>query len=102
MDISSEKVLEVINQLMEENKINENNMNESLLSHNIDSLKFIQMIVLLEESFDIEFPDDSLIMDQYATFGSIVDMVKKIIRENGGKGQLEEQTDNYQYCDVHL
>ena len=78
MDISSEKVLEVINQLMEENKINESNMNESLLAHNIDSLKFIQIIVLLEEAFNIEFPDDSLIMDQYATFGSIVDMVKKL------------------------
>ena len=78
MDVSSGKVLEVINQLMEENKINENNMNESLLSHNIDSLKFIQIIVLLEESFDIEVPDDSLVMDQYATFGSIVDMVKKL------------------------
>ena len=78
MDISSEKVLEVINQLMEENKINESNMNESLLAHNIDSLKFIQIIVLLEEAFNIEFPDDSLIMAQYATFGSIVDMVKKL------------------------
>lgn len=78
MDISSEKVLEVINQLMEENKINESNMNESLLAHNIDSLKFIQIIVLLEEAFNIEFPDDSLIMDQYATFVSIVDMVKKL------------------------
>ena len=78
MDISSEKVLEVINQLMEENKINESNTNESLLAHNIDSLKFIQIIVLLEEAFNIEFPDDSLIMDQYATFGSIVDMVKKL------------------------
>ena len=78
MDISSEKVLEVINQLMEENKINESNMNESLLAHNIDSLKFIQIIVLLEEAFNIEFPDDSLIMDQYATFGSIVDTEKKL------------------------
>lgn len=102
MDISSEKVLEVINQLMEGNKINESNMNESLPAYNIDSLKFIQIIVLLEETFNIEFPDDSLIMDQYETFGSIVDMVKKIVKKNGGKGQLDGQTDNCQYCDDHL
>ena len=40
-----------------------------------DSIKFIQLIVKLEDTFDIEFPDECLQMDSFSTIDQIINLV---------------------------
>ncbi|WHX50794.1 acyl carrier protein [Paenibacillus woosongensis] len=50
-------------------------VNLSLLG--LDSMKSVQLIVELEELFDITYNDEELIFDNFSTFQLIVDRVKE-------------------------
>ncbi len=42
---------------------------------NYDSIKFIQLIVKLEDAFELEFPDEYLQMDRFSTIDQIINTV---------------------------
>lgn len=46
---------------------------------NLDSINFISTIVDIESEFDIEFPEEYLLMDTFYNFENIVFIVKKLI-----------------------
>lgn len=48
---------------------------------NFDSIKFIQLIVKLEDSFDFEFPDEYLQMDRFSTVNQIINTVVELMEE---------------------
>ena len=47
----------------------------------MDSLIFIRIVVALEEVFDIEIPDEKLLMNEMNTFNKIISVVS-ILLEN--------------------
>lgn len=47
----------------------------------MDSLTFISIIIEIENAFDIEIPDNLLIMDKFKNFKKICDIVEKISKE---------------------
>lgn len=41
----------------------------------MNSISFVEMIILLEDEFNFEFDDDSLIISKFQTIGDIIDYV---------------------------
>ena len=52
---------------------------------NYDSIKFIQLVVKLEEKFGLEFPDEYLQMDRFSTIDQIICVVTDLM-----EGRLDE------------
>lgn len=45
--------------------------------YGLDSIKFVKIIILLEEKFDFEFEDEDLLINKFQTINSIKDVIKK-------------------------
>jgi acyl carrier protein len=43
---------------------------------NIDSLSFVELLIEIENTFNIQFDEDFLLMDAYPNVGSVIDQVK--------------------------
>lgn len=48
---------------------------EDLSTYGFDSLRSVELIVDLEEHFDIEFDDEELLFNNFSTIDKIVEMV---------------------------
>jgi acyl carrier protein len=61
----------------------ESNINEKtkLSEISLDSLSFIQLIVNLEDEFDIQFEDEELNIYDFKTVNDLVDIVEEKINE---------------------
>lgn len=54
-------------------------LEDAIAMHDIDSLNYIQMIVALEEHFNIEFDDEMLSINYFQTFKELVDYIVDVI-----------------------
>lgn len=61
----------------------------NLFNHGLDSLRAIQLIVLLEEELGIGFDDDDLLLENFETIEKIVWVIdkKKHLRTEKGVGK---------------
>jgi acyl carrier protein len=57
------------------------NDDTTLVEVGIDSIDFINMVIALEEEFDIRFEDMQLIYDNYETLGQLVSVVQQVIEK---------------------
>jgi acyl carrier protein len=48
----------------------------------VDSIIYIQFVVMIEEYFHIEIPDDKLEFSIYANYGDIESMIVDLIKQN--------------------
>ena len=71
MENIQEKILEIINDTIE-NGVSKNQVDDDLSQLGMDSLKFISIVVTLEENFDIEVPDEYLLMTEMNTVRKMV------------------------------
>ena len=69
--ISIENIMTVFNTFVESVELNQNDMDTDIASFGIDSLTFIRLIVMLEEEFGIDFPDEHLIASETNTINKI-------------------------------
>lgn len=60
----------------------------------IDSLKFISCIVEIERIFEIEFPDDLLLIDYFLDIDSLSKIILNIIEENHSKENKKNDKNN--------
>lgn len=49
---------------------------------NLDSISFISSILGIENEFDIEFPDEYLLMDTFCNFENVVQIIEDILKNN--------------------
>lgn len=70
-----DKVLEILNANIEKAKIKPEQFDEDLSQLGMDSIIFIKIIVALEETYDIEIPDEKLLMEEMNTLNKIVSVV---------------------------
>ena len=75
------RVLKILNKNMDNIKIDVAQIDKDLSVIGMDSLVFIRVIVALEEEFDIEFPDDKLLMSEMNTVSKILDVVADTLAE---------------------
>lgn len=52
-----------------------------LNEYGLDSLQFISFIVEMENCFDIEFPDELLVMDTMTSFNAFTNIIEGLIND---------------------
>lgn len=57
-------------------------LEDSLVDYDMNSISFIKIVVALEKEFDIEFDDEQLNAEQFATFEDIVNNIASKINES--------------------
>lgn len=66
------QILEIVNSQLESDvKISLSQIEDNLIEHKMDSIIFIKIIVALEEKFNIEIPDQYLVISELATINAI-------------------------------
>lgn len=73
-----QRILKILSDVMEVTEINL----ENCLDYEIDSLTFMQFIVILEEEFNLELPDKFLLYDGKETFENIIAYLQEWCNEN--------------------
>jgi acyl carrier protein len=70
-EIRIEKILEIINLNIENADIKTEHIDQDLQELGMDSISFIRIIVSLEEEFELEIPDEFLIITEMNTVNKI-------------------------------
>lgn len=70
-----ETLLNIVRQEFPDIEIND--LNEELRDNGIDSVKVIKLIIQIEETFDFEFDDEDLIIDNFRSLNTLVDFLLK-------------------------
>lgn len=82
MEVTKEKILEIINDVVQSEPINSEQYDEDLSKFGMDSIRFIQIIISLEDVFECEVPDVNLILTQMNTINKIYDVLISIKSDN--------------------
>ena len=72
---NTEKIAAIVASIIEQIEIHTLDYDDDLQQMGMDSISFIRVIVNLEDEFEIEFPDDYLLIDNMNTLNKIVDNV---------------------------
>ena len=70
------KILSVINEVLGEKKIQISQLDEDLISLDIDSITFISIVIALEQNFNFEFDDEMLLITNFPTLRVLTEYVK--------------------------
>ena len=76
MNETKMKVIDIIASLMKNTNYESHFQSEEMKKIGLDSIKFIQMVVLIEEEFGIEFDDETLLVDYFDTISSLVKYIE--------------------------
>ena len=77
-EVTKKRVIEIVNSNLEYEKITMEQCEDDLLEYGMDSIRFIQIIVSLEEEFECEVPDSKLILVEMNTINKIYDVLISI------------------------
>ena len=80
-EISVGKVIEILN--AEGVEVAEDKLDENLLELGLDSIKFIRIVVSLEEAFNCEIPDSKLILGEMDTVNKILNVLSEALQDWG-------------------
>lgn len=73
-----DKVLKILNANIEKTEITSEQMEDDLTALGMDSITFIRIIVAVEEEFDIEIPDEKILIIEMNTVSKIVNIISSI------------------------
>jgi len=79
MDSITERVISILNNVNINNVNIENIEMDFITENNIDSITFIEIIIYIEEEFDILVPDEYLLSEKLNTVSQIKTLVEKLI-----------------------
>jgi acyl carrier protein len=82
------RIIQLVNSTIE-TELNNENMEDDLVQSGMDSIKFISIVVALEEAFEIEYPDESLLIAQSNTLRKLVGIVSDALEKNNTEGVSE-------------
>ncbi len=83
-----DKVLKVLNTNLENTKITFEQTEDDLSALGMDSIAFIRIIVALEEAFDIEIPDEKLLLNEMNTISKMTDVISAVLdHQNNAIGE---------------
>ena len=75
MDKTINNVLLILNKHIDSHIIGLNNIDDILTDLGMDSILFIQIVVALEEAFEIEIPDEKLLIPEMDTINKMLDVI---------------------------
>lgn len=76
--VSNMTVIKILNDNLPEASVSENNLDCDLVNMGMDSIRFIQIVVALEETFQCEIPDSKLLISEMDTAQKIIDVLKTL------------------------
>lgn len=83
-----DKVLKVLNANLENTEITSEQIDEDLSALGMDSITFIRVIVVLEEAFDIEIPDEYLLLTEMNTISKMTNVISAVLdNQNNSIGE---------------
>ena len=74
-----DKVLKVLNANLENTEITFEQTEDDLSALGMDSIVFIRVVVALEEAFDIEIPDEYLLITEMNTLSKMTDVISTVL-----------------------
>ena len=74
-----DKVLKVLNANLENTEITFGQTEDDLIALGMDSIVFIRVVVALEEAFDIEIPDEYLLITEMNTLSKMTDVISTVL-----------------------
>ncbi len=74
-EITKEKILEIVNSV-QDMEVTVNQCDDDLLELGLDSIKFIQIIVSLEEAFECEIPDEKLLLTEMNSVNKMLEVLQ--------------------------
>ena len=77
-EITIDKVIEILNENIENAEVIEDKFDENLSELGMDSITFIKIIVAVEEQFECEIPDSKLVISEMNTANKIFKVLKDI------------------------
>ena len=80
-EITKEKILEIVNSV-QDMKVTMDQCDDDLLELGLDSIKFIQIIVSLEEEFECEIPDEKLLLTEMNSINKMLEVLQLAVSES--------------------
>lgn len=84
--VDIDTLLTIVNHLLNENEENRlitmNMLDEDIAKDDFDSFTFIKLIVIIEEEFECEIPDKSLLISEMNTVNKIYNVLKELESQN--------------------
>lgn len=74
----AERVIQLINDTIENVHMDLEHLDDDLTAMGMDSISFIRLIVLIEDEFDLEIPDDLLLLTEMNTAGKIIEILANL------------------------
>ena len=78
MNISIEKLIEVLSSVISDINFDEISYDEDLSVMGMDSMEFVTIVVAHEEEFDCEIPDEKLLISELNTVNKIYEVIKEL------------------------
>ena len=82
--VEIDKILDIINKRVDL-YITSTQVDENLVDLGMDSIKFVQLVVSLEEEFECEIPDSKLLITEMDTVRKIQDVLQVLYEDNNEK-----------------
>ena len=86
-EIAKERILEIVNSV-QDTEVTVDQCDDDLLELGLDSIKFIQIIVSLEEAFECEIPDEKLLLTEMNSVNKMLEVLQLAVSESN-KSVLE-------------
>ncbi len=80
-EITKEEILEIVNSV-QDMEVTVDQCDDDLLEMGLDSIKFIQIIVSLEEAFECEIPDEKLLLTEMNSVNKMFEVLQLAVSEN--------------------
>lgn len=81
-EVTKEKIIEIVSLAIKTIQIKPEQYDQDLQKLGMDSIKFINTIVLLEKEFECEIPDEKLLMSEMGTIEKIKSVLQEIYNES--------------------
>lgn len=80
-EITKEEILEIVNSV-QGIEVTVEQCDDDLLELGLDSIKFIQIIVSLEEAFECEIPDEKLLLTEMNSVNKMLEVLQLAVGES--------------------
>ena len=77
-NVNDEEILRVVNTVLEK-PLSQDQAEAELPTLGIDSITFIRVVVAVEEAFDIEIPDEYLLITEMNTLSKMTDVISTVL-----------------------
>ena len=80
-EITKEKILEIVNSV-QDMEVTVDQCDDDLIELGLDSIKFIQIIVSLEEALECEIPDEKLLLTEMNSVNKMLEVLQLAVGES--------------------